>query len=53
MGFADVLRLQGDATEHLVPRGRGGIQNRALTQVGWCPLVCWYLGPRTCLLRKL
>lgn len=24
MGFADVLRLQGDATEHLVPRGRGG-----------------------------
>lgn len=53
MGFADVLRLQGNASEHLFPQGREDVQSWALTQVGWYPLECWCLGPRTCLLRKL
>lgn len=58
VGFADVLGLQGNASGHLFPpppppQGREDIQSRALTQVGWCPLECWCLGPRTCLSRKL
>lgn len=44
---------RGIASEHLFPQGREDVQSRALTQVGWCPLECWCLGPRTCLLRKL
>lgn len=33
--------------------GKEDIQSPALTQVGWCPLECQCLGPRTCLSRKL
>lgn len=46
MGFADVLRLRGNASAHLFPQEREDIQSGALTQVGWCPLECWCLGSK-------